>query len=1134
MDLLKRLFFILIGLQGLHGASALAQSTAGEPVEIAARLESPVGRIVMDWERAVDVEISTVSTVVVVRFDRPFAGPVQTIAQALEPYVALVRQDRDGQGLRIALKYPVEPRLQTRGRRVVIDLVPPRFEGAVPAVAEAPVLETADLETAEPDRAARYASVRPRPRPAGLTAVTAVEPAADPDPEEPSGPETPEAVSEAEVTLRIGNNADYTRLVFEWPDVIGYRAEPGEASLTLTFDRPGTVDLTPLTVSPPPFVTGAEPTSDDGVLSVRVDHDPHSNTRHYLDGTRVVVDILKPDEDHQDKDQGAKAQDPPADGLPGETSDAVELGQVAEGSETPGAALEPGLSDAPRVPVSFEPRDGGVALVFPWETPPPAAVFRRGDHVWAVFAAQAAFNLSGDERRFRDIVTDMKQIPQSGVSALRIGVRNRMLVTVERSDGAWTIVLGETITAPSAPIVVERILVSDDGAHLAATLPGPIVVSWIKDPETRSHLGVVMSGGEAHGVSRALRLVDLEILASTHGLALEPDADDIELKADDNTVLILRPAGLRLSGMDTRGPVQTGLAQATSPGHMDFINWARGGQAHMTGNLQAFYADVSAMADQAARIPARMDLARFYLANSLEVEALGILAQISTDQPEMEVDPRFRALRGVARFMTKRFEDALTDLSHQTLRFDPAAALWRGAVHAALEQWPAARRDLEEGAPAFKEHGKKAQHFFLMASARAALGVNDLGAAEDALRRARALQIGGRLDLEARLLEGRLAEANGVPEEALGHYQAVIDAKDLPTEVQAVFRKLMLLQALDEIEPPDMIAALERLRFRWRGDDLELSVIEELGRLYVAQGEIRKGLVAMRLAVQSFPATEKARKIADDMAAVFTGLFLDGKADAMTPVQALALFYDFPEQVPIGRKGDEMIRKLADRLVDVDLLEQAAELLDHQIKFRLTGVARAQIATRLAMVHLMDRKPEKALQTIRSTRLARLPERLNRQRRLLESRSLSELGRYDHALEVIEEYEGDDVQGLRADILWRAEDWTATAQAYEALALDRIADDADLDAENRFAIMRAAIAYVLGDDPDGLARLRQRYAGQMGDSPDARAFDIVTRRIETQGIEFRDLARKIAATDTLDAFMASFRDQFDRSIQTGG
>ena len=95
------------------------------------------------------------------------------------------------------------------------------------------------------------------------------------------------------------------------------------------------------------------------------------------------------------------------------------------------------------------------------------------------------------------------------------------------------------------------------------------------------------------------------------------------------------------------------------------------------------------------------------------------------------------------------------------------------------------------------------------------------------------------------------------------------------------------------------------------------------------------------------------RRIQEGAAATFEALFLAGKGDALPAVDALALFYDFRELTPIGRRGDEMIRRLADRLASVDLLDQAADLLQYQVDHRLQGAARAQVATRLAVIYLM-------------------------------------------------------------------------------------------------------------------------------------------------------------------------------------
>src|SRR6201999_2100615 len=159
--------------------------------------------------------------------------------------------------------------------------------------------------------------------------------------------------------------------------------------------------------------------------------------------------------------------------------------------------------------------------------------------------------------------------------------------------------------------------------------------------------------------------------------------------------------------------------------------------------------------------------------------------------------------------------------------------------------------------------------------------------------------------------------------------------------------------------------------------------------------------------------------------------FLDGSADGLEPVQALALFYDFKELTPIGADGDLMVRKLVRRLVDVDLLDQAAELLKYQADNRLDGVPKAQVATDLAVIYLMDRKPEQAIEAINSSRTTVLPAALTAERRLVEARAWMGVGKYDTALEIVDKDASKDAQDLRAEINWKQKNWAAAGPLFE-------------------------------------------------------------------------------------------------------
>jgi len=222
-----------------------------------------------------------------------------------------------------------------------------------------------------------------------------------------------------------------------------------------------------------------------------------------------------------------------------------------------------------------------------------------------------------------------------------------------------------------------------------------------------------------------------------------------------------------------------------------------------------------------------------------------------------------------------------------------------------------------------------------------------------------------------------------------------------------------------------------------------------------------------------------------------------------------------------------MIRKLADRLVAVDLLKQAAELLQHQVDHRLEGAARAQVAAKLASVYLMNHQPDRALSALRATRDSDVSNELREQRLLLEARALSDVGRHGLALDLIAGLGSHEAIRLRADVLWAAKRWREAAEQIELLYGERWRDFRPLNDTERADILRAAIGYALGEEPIGLGRLHEKYAAKMAEGPDGKAFAVVTAPIGTGNDEFQNVARRIASVDTLTAFLRDVSTRFE-------
>jgi tetratricopeptide (TPR) repeat protein len=473
-----------------------------------------------------------------------------------------------------------------------------------------------------------------------------------------------------------------------------------------------------------------------------------------------------------------------------------------------------------------------------------------------------------------------------------------------------------------------------------------------------------------------------------------------------------------------------------------------------------------------------------------------------------------------------RGADAMRDLTQPSVGSRSEAVLWRALALAQQGKWAEAREGFRSLDAATATLPLELQRYAFTEAVRAAVEVHDYGAAQTLLNEFDTLGPAPQRDADLTLLKGRIMEGLGRLSEALTFYRAAAESPERPAAARANLREIALRQSIGELKRDDAAAALEGLAISWRGDDTEAETLQLLGRFYAEERRYRDAFQIMRTALVVYPNSELTRRIQDEAAVSFESLFLSGKSEALPPVEALSLFYDFRDLTPVGRRGDEMIRKLADRLVSVDLLDQAAELLQHQVDNRLQGAARAQVAVRLAVIYLMGRKPDRAIQVLRASRSGDLPNELRTQRLMIEARAHSDTGRPELALEVTANLQGLEADRLRADVLWKARRWRDAAEQIEKIYGDRWGSSGPLADHERADVLRAAVGYALADDTIGLDRWRSKYAAKMADGPDRRAFDVVTKPFNVSAPEFGEVARKVATADTLDGFLRDIRAKF--------
>ena len=794
---------------------------------------------------------------------------------------------------------------------------------------------------------------------------------------------------------------------------------------------------------------------------------------------------------------------------------------AAAPTPAPAKPAAPAGGDAASLAAELSEQGGDLKLSFPFKAAVGSAVFQRADTLWIVFDSKADIDLNALDGEPSRVVRGFKFSHSGDADVVRLKLDRPHLASAAADGPVWTVHIGDAVVDPTRALTLNRNLIGPDRASVAIPFEGAQQVHDIADPEVGDRLFVVTALAPARGVIDEQDFIEFHALASTQGVAIAPLADDLTVKLTADKIVVARPSGLTLSA-----PLQallhgSGLRSAM----FDSEVWGHDREGPYF-DREAHLVGLAAEAPEQKRFAPRLELARFYIARGMYPEAKGVLDVALAAKRNSGEAGMALVLRAIAEVMMGRPDDALKDLDEPGVGDQHDAPLWRALAFAKQGRWAKARDTFKTMAAAIATLPVELQRVALKDDMRSAIELGDFDGASNDLNDFETIGIPHAMEPALAVLMGRLAEGLGRKEDALAAYRTAADSWDRPAAAQGRLRETVLRYQLGDLKRDDVISQLETLTTIWRGDETEIEALKVLAHLYTEDGRYRDAFYVMRSAMAARPDSALTHQIQDEAAHTFDSLFLTSKGDAMSAIDALALFYDFRELTPIGARGDEMIRRLADRLVSVDLLDQAAELLQYQVDHRLEGAARAQVATRLAVIYLMDRKADRALAALRTSRTANLTSDLRDQRLLLEARALSDMGRHDVALEVIADIQGRPAIRLRSDILWAAHRFDESAEQLELLLGDRYKDFAPLNPDEQADIMRAEVGYALGGDQLGLGRFRDKYSAAMAGTPDARDFAIVSSPLGASGDQFGSVAHAAASTDTLETFLREMKTRY--------
>ncbi len=937
------------------------------------------------------------------------------------------------------------------------------------------------------------------------------------------------AVVGAAIGVRAGNHPDFGRLVFDVAGGTEYTLSRDGDRLRLTFS--GNPAIAPPAAMPRNVRSIAG--SDGGAELVVA---PGARVRPSRIGARVVLDVFDPAAPDAprpvavrvlpvppippDEPPALAVAEPPADAVPESRAPAEAQNAVAA---PPPSASPPG-TPPPAVRAPDPPEASGPVALVATRTPPAedgrgaafsvpfgadvgAAALRRGEQALVVFDQKRPIDMAA--LRSDPILAGASVQLLPAATLIRLRLPAGMEVALLRpSPNAWTVAL-----VPRAPPVHPiRPAIAADGAGsdgagaagrvlLAGEAPGQIVS--LADPDTGATLLLGTQRQPGQGIAAARRTPRYVLLPTWQGVAVQPLADSLSLRVGKG--------GFILAGADLPAPlaaVPDAESAAEAAGLTRRFDFPALSPEGLQRRLRAEIAG-AATAPARARGRKRQDAAETMIALGLGVEAQAMLQVAAEEDPALAGSPGAAGLGAIAALLADRIDDSRA-IEDPRLSGTDEIALWR-AVRAAR---------LQEGSPqaaaVFAATLKLALAYPQGLRGRLLpLAIETMIAGGEAAAAAPALAQRGQ-DPDLALARAMKLQADGNMDAALAAYAAVANGPDRRQRAMAASRAVELKFAGQRIDAAGAADALDAQLYAWRGDRHELELRERIAVLRAGSGAWRPALAMLRETLGVFP--DQKAEIRAAMQSIFAGLLRDKAADAVAPVDLIALLDENADLLAeVQDPGSGLQEQLAAKLLALDLPRRAGPQLERLMQAVPPGAGRAGFGASLAALRLREGDPQGALGALSASDTADLPAGLAEQRALLFATACARIGERAKALAALAPLTGVAAGELRATILERAGDWPAAAQALSDQVASMVPAEGKLTDDQRRLLLRLASAALQAGDEALLARLRTQDAPRMAKGPLADMFTLLTAGPVQSAADLKRAGRETALARTLPA-----------------
>ncbi len=880
--------------------------------------------------------------------------------------------------------------------------------------------------------------------------------------------------------IRLIKHDHFDRLVFDWLDPTGYELSQQGEMITIFFDRTTDMSSESFREKLPNTIQSIDFIDTDEGLGVILMLSDDVQARSFRFQTKIMIDVFS------ERKQDAMVPDE------------IEIKKKIENniSITPDNALR--RNETLTISTSIS----GTGM----------AVFKRNGYLWIV--SDEVISLDRLKTKLENTKDKIQRIPASSGTAFRLPLSPNLSTSVSKRKNNWILSIKSEEARPKTiiPVIAKTendIFLKEDN------LSRPITIT---DPEGGYKLYIIPAGTADHGVEGNRDFIAFDLNATSQGIVIIPQITGVTIRKEDDGVLVTRQDGLLLS-------LSSIAEDDMFNGKLfDLKKWQDIGKSETAISYAKQEQETllkTAKTPLEERGNMRLKFAKLVFSHGFWDQAMAAMKAAAIDDTEIEKLPHYKSIRAASNFLARRYDESTEEFNELRAKYSgEELSLWLGGIAGETGQWEKALEYFQtaDTIPSYYPAPYQVRFASIIAETFIKNGQIQPGLAF--LKGLLAKK--SNAEERYRFLKGKLHMLEKRPDDAIREWEGIENSKDKWIRAHSKFHLTNALLQQNRIKRPEAIKRLERQRFEWRGDELEFTMLTRLADLYLEEKNYRKGMDMLREAALNFPNHPETVNVTKKLTTLFKKLFLENEADNIKPLQALALFNDFRELIPVDDEGNKIVQNMAKRLINVELFDRAALLLEHQINYRLYGVERAAIGAKLAEVYLLSGEADKALSTLQVTYFIDLPKKVSQRRDLIIARAYIQKKNYKRALKTIRRNKSREAQILRVEMFWKTQDWKNAAK-YLKILIGR--PKKPLDNESRELIVNLAVALALSDNEKGLNQLHKTYSKHMKDGYLSSDFQALT----SPKRELKDFNEFIKRYDTINKFEKFIEKYHDRT-----